>query len=213
MSFDLSVHLPKERLPTPAKWQAAISAKGFPLKLAADFDLTTLHGWLPCEYQGKPGGFECHHSIRSQEELQEMEIPESFPCEILFSTRARVKEEFLSEMIAAAVLAEMTGGVLVEPQSDGRFEGKKAVEWARAQVAMSGGRGVVVSARSKQPSVSHPGPVKLFLGGLFFTGVGVAMFLMEASPVLRVVATAAVLFGLLGFVAFGIAIRDANKKP
>jgi hypothetical protein len=131
MSFDLSVHLATERMPSPQQWQAAITKHGFPLKISRDFDVVALSGSLPCEYQGQPCGFEYYYSILSQEGLQKLGISESFPCQILFSTSARPKEDFLSEIIAAAVLAEMTGGLLVDPQAGSTIEGAKAVEWCR----------------------------------------------------------------------------------
>jgi|GEM_PF-1601898 len=39
MSFDLSVHLATERMPSPRDWQAAITGNAFPLKINSDFDV------------------------------------------------------------------------------------------------------------------------------------------------------------------------------
>ncbi len=130
MSFDLSVHFPTGRMPSPERWQAAIAEREFPLKIDTEFDVAALSGWLPCEYQGKPGGFEYLYSLLGADELRELEIPESFPCQIMFSTHS-AKEEFLSAAVAAAVLAEMTGGLLVDPQEGRIYESTEAIGWAK----------------------------------------------------------------------------------
>lgn len=130
MSFDLTVHFPKERMPSPLQWQAAIAERDFPLKINTDLDIVTLKGVLPCEYQGKPGGFECYYSVLSSDDLRYLEIPESSPCKIMFSAHSP-REEFLSAVIAAAVLAEMTGGLLMDPQEGKTHEGAEAIAWAR----------------------------------------------------------------------------------
>ncbi|MCX6898147.1 MAG: hypothetical protein NT105_05535 [Verrucomicrobia bacterium] len=130
MSFDLTVHFPTERMPSPQQWQAAIADRAFPLKIDTDLDIVTSNGSLPCEYQGKSGGFECYYSVLGADELRDIGIPESAPCEIMFSTHSP-REEFLSAVIAAAVLAEMTGGVLMDPQEGRTYEGAGAIAWAR----------------------------------------------------------------------------------
>lgn len=130
MSFDLSVHFSTERLPSPQQWQTAIAERGFPLKIDTDLDIVTLKGFLPCEYQDKAGGFESLYSILSPDDLRYLEIPETFPSQVLLSAHSP-KEEFLSAVIAAAVLAEMTGGLLMDPQEGKTHEGAEAIAWAR----------------------------------------------------------------------------------
>jgi hypothetical protein len=130
VSFDLTVHFPTVRKPSPQQWQAAIAERGFPLKLDTDRDITALTGSLPCEYQGKAGVFEASYSVLSPDDLRYLELPESSPSQVFFSTRAP-KEEFLSAVIAAAVLAEMTGGLLVDPQEGKTHEDAEAIAWAR----------------------------------------------------------------------------------
>lgn len=131
MSFDLSVHLATARMPKPQEWQTAIARHGFPLKIETAFDACTLSGWLPCEYQGKVGGFEYACAVLDNEELNELDVPHSFPCMISFSASARVREECMSEVIAAAVLAELAGGLLVDPQEGRRHESADAIRWAK----------------------------------------------------------------------------------
>jgi len=58
---------------------------------------------------------------------------------------------------------------------------------------------------------SRPGPVKLFLGGLFMVALGTFMLLCKPPPFATLVALATVAFGLLGFVAC-IKIYLSDKK-
>ena len=199
-------------MPSPQEWQAAITRHGFPLKISTDFDVVALRGLLPCEYHGQPCGFEYHYSICGQEDLRELGIPESLPCQILFFTGTRPKENFLSEIIAAAALAEMTGGVLVDPQEDTTLEGAQAVEWCRRQAQIYLNLNTAPRVRANASSFSRPKPLKLFLYSLFFAGMGVAFLLTEKSLGARLLALAAILFGGLGFVACGLATLEAIKR-
>ena len=131
MSYDLSVHLTTKRMPTPQEWQASIARHGFPLRIDTDFDVTALSGWLPCEYQGKEGGFEYRYAVLDNQELSELEVPQRLPCMISFSASARAREEFLSAVISAAVLAEITEGLVVDPQEGRSHESTLAIRWAK----------------------------------------------------------------------------------
>jgi hypothetical protein len=131
MSYDLSVHLTTKRMPTPQEWQASIARHGFPLRIYTDFDVTALSGWLPCEYQGKKGGFEYSYAVLDNQELSELEVPQRLPCMISFSVSARAREEFLSAVISAAVLAEITEGLVVDPQEGRSHESTLAIRWAK----------------------------------------------------------------------------------
>ena len=55
-------------------------------------------------------------------------------------------------------------------------------------------------AGTAQP-YSRPGPIKLFLGGLFLVALGTFMLLWKPPPFATLVALATVALGLLGFVA------------
>lgn len=61
------------------------------------------------------------------------------------------------------------------------------------------------------PPDARPGPVKLFLGGLFMFSLGTFMLLCKPPPFATLVALATVAFGLLGFVAC-IKVYLSGKK-
>lgn len=122
MSFDLIVHLPTEKIPSPQHWQAAITAHQFPLKMDTNFEIASFSGYLPCEFEGQSAGFEFFYEVA--------DIGESEDGQVTLATHSDLRE-MLSSAIAAAVLAEMSGGVLEDPQEGKLYEGAAAVRWAR----------------------------------------------------------------------------------
>ena len=66
-------------MPSPEHWQAAIAEREFPLKIDTEFDVAALSGWLPCEYQGKPGGFEYLYSLLARTSCANPKYPNRFP--------------------------------------------------------------------------------------------------------------------------------------
>ena len=153
MSYDLSVHLDTKRMPTPQEWQTAIAQHGFQLSIDTDFDVSELSGCLPCVYQGKEGGFEYCYRILDNQELNEREVPQGLPCEIGFSARAGFREEFLSAVISAAVLAEITEGLVVDPQEGRSHESTHAVRWAK-EIESSFNSDQAIPPYENQPSRS-----------------------------------------------------------
>ncbi len=59
--------------------------------------------------------------------------PASFDFSVTFVTHADVRE-FVIFMVAAAVLCQVAGGVLVDPQSGESWSGEEALSWARSEV-------------------------------------------------------------------------------
>ncbi len=57
----------------------------------------------------------------------------------------------------------------------------------------------------------RPGPVKLFLGGLFFVGLGTFMLLCKPPPFATLVAVATLAFGVLGFMV-SVKVYLSGKK-
>ncbi|GAA5165565.1 hypothetical protein [Viridibacterium curvum] len=49
MSQDLSLHLPKDRLPSTRTWNRLLREAGFKFKLPADLEPAEDQGWLPCD--------------------------------------------------------------------------------------------------------------------------------------------------------------------
>jgi hypothetical protein len=122
MSVDLFVQLPAERMPTPQQWQDAITSHGFTLKLDTDFQVESFSGYLPCDLEGKPAGFEYFYELATTNGLPHIKIQLATHSDIT---------EFFGSAIAAAVLTEISGGTLEDPQEGSFFKGAEAIAWVR----------------------------------------------------------------------------------
>ena len=58
MSMEISVLLQRARLPDVRRWQAAIDALGFDVKLDPSMLVDTNSGFVPATFRGRDGGFE-----------------------------------------------------------------------------------------------------------------------------------------------------------
>ena len=121
-------------MPTPVDWQAAIANAGFPVQLDYDFDVDTFTGFLPCRVNGELSGFEYYSSKISVSEASELQVPAKVDFSVAFRTGSRPME-LVSAVAASSALASATDGQLIDPQSDERYWGKRAIEWAEKQIA------------------------------------------------------------------------------
>jgi hypothetical protein len=136
-------------MPSPKQWQAAIEKHGFPLKMDTDFEVTKHSGYLPCEIGGKPAGFEYSLYVKDS--------PEGRHIRVELVTHADLRE-FLGSAIAAAVLAEQSGGTLEDPQEGKTYKGAAAIAYAReAEVEIQ--KELTASNRPASP-ISPPEPTK-----------------------------------------------------
>jgi len=128
MSFDLIVYLQRDRMPTPAAWQDAIAAAGFPVLIDQDFDPDTFAGFLPCKYKGNISGFEYHSGRLSEEDAKELEVGDAD-----FSVTFVVHEghnEMQTALSAASALCVSSNGILVNPQSGEYRRATEVLAWA-----------------------------------------------------------------------------------
>src|SRR5437870_1852808 len=58
MSMELHVLAEDSRLPDARRWQEAINALGFDLKLDSSLSVREQTGFLPCTFKGRQSGFE-----------------------------------------------------------------------------------------------------------------------------------------------------------
>lgn len=130
MSVDLTVYLARAKMPTPVRWAKAIREAGFPADLDADFDVDTFSGFLPCAYDGKPGGFEYFAGQVTDEDRVDLSLPAEYDFSVTFATHSDMRG-FATSVIAAAVLCQLAGGQLSDPQTGEGVAASQALSWAR----------------------------------------------------------------------------------
>jgi len=138
MPYDLNVYLSRHDMPAPAEWRTAIIAVGFPVELDTDFNPDTFRGFLPSPVRGEMSGFEYHSRRIGAEEARKLDIEPTYNFEVSFVVGSRPLE-LMSAVSAASVLASISHGVLVDPQSGEVVTAANAVTWAKAQIAQAGG--------------------------------------------------------------------------
>lgn len=134
MSVDLIVYLRRSAMPAPSAWQRAIAATGLPVELDHDFDPDTFSGFLPCKLRGAVSGFEYFAGRLSPAEAAEVGAPPGSDFSVTLVTHSDLKE-FACSAVAAGVLALVSSGLLVDPQSGESFPAADAVAWATEQFA------------------------------------------------------------------------------
>jgi len=117
----------------PAKWREAIRVAGFLVDIDTDFDVDVFSGFLPCKYEGNLVGFEYCASRLDAKDAHEMGAAGS-DLVVTFTTHADLRE-CASSLAAASVLCQVSGGILIDPQSGESFVGAAAVEWAKRELA------------------------------------------------------------------------------
>lgn len=133
MSVDLNVYLHRASMPNPSDWQEAIRAAGFPVEIDTGFDVDTFTGFLPCKLDSQLSGFEYFASPLDPEEAMELEAPAGADFSVTFVTHANLRE-LAASLAAASVLCQVSGGLLVDPQSGESYSGGDAVTWAKAEL-------------------------------------------------------------------------------
>ena len=135
MSVENIVICSRARMPSPAHWQQAIAAAGFALRIDRAFDPLAFSGRLHCREAGQSCGFEYFCDNLDQEWLQDLriELPAGYDCVVCLATRASY-DDAAASCIAAAVLASITGGVLLEGGEPPLIPSDKALAWAQRAV-------------------------------------------------------------------------------
>jgi hypothetical protein len=134
MSVDLIVYLRRSAMLTPVGWQQAICDAGFPVELDTDIDLATFSGFLPCKLRGVLSGFEYFAGLLSEPGANEVGAAPGSDFSVTLVTHSDLRE-FACAAAAAGVLARVSGGLLVDPQSGESFAASDALEWAAEQFA------------------------------------------------------------------------------
>lgn len=132
MSVDLIVYLRRSAMPTRTAWQRAITEAGFPVEMDTDIDLDTFSGFLPCRLCGTLSGFEYFAGPMSPSEAADVGAPPGSDFSVTLVTHSDLKE-FACSAVAAGTLAQISGGLLVDPQSGESFPAADAMGWAAEQ--------------------------------------------------------------------------------
>lgn len=138
MSVENNVFLRRDKMPTPKSWAAAIREHGFEMEMDTDFDAIKFEGFLPCKYKSIEAGFEYWAEDTSLDELHEEDLlNDDEKTElgdsnflVTFATRSSFRD-YMTSMIASAVLAELSEGYLAVAGEPPFIHGNKAVAWAR----------------------------------------------------------------------------------
>jgi hypothetical protein len=138
MSVDLTVYLARANMPTPDRWARAIHEAGFPAELDADFDVDEHTGFLPCTYDGKPGGFEYYASKLEDEEHRDLGLPAGYDFSVTFATHSDMRG-LATSIVAAAVLCQITSGRLSDQQAGEDVEASRVLSWAREMLEQIAG--------------------------------------------------------------------------
>lgn len=134
MSVDLIVYLRRSAMPTPSAWQKAIASMGMPVELDTDFDPDTFSGFLRCKLRGAVSGFEYFVGPLTPEEAADVGAPSGADFSVTLVTHSDLKELACS-VVAAAALAQVSGGMLVDSESGDSIQAVDVADWAAEQFA------------------------------------------------------------------------------
>ena len=132
MSVENNVFLFSSNIPSPSMWRDAILKAGFEMEMDTDFDMKIFEGFLPCKYQGVDAGFEYYLETLDTEGLSDDELQEinGRDCLITLVTHSDFRE-YMTSMIAAAVLCSISDGLLAEGGEPPFISSLTAIEWAK----------------------------------------------------------------------------------
>ncbi len=132
MSVENVVILNKQKMVSPAEWAAAIKEKEFDMDLDIDFDVFEMEGFLPCKYQNEDAGFEYFFDELDTEELDDNEksVIADRQHAVVLVTHSDYRE-YMTSMIAAGVLCELTDGLMLEGGDMPFILADEAVKWVK----------------------------------------------------------------------------------
>lgn len=135
MSVENNVFMHASKLPTPGAWAQAIKAAHFELEIDPEFSWDEFEGFLPAKYKGRDAGFELYKEDFDLAELSDSERADlgDRPLLVTLITHSDMRE-YISSMIAAAVLCAIADGKLAEGGEPPFIAADAAIEWARGSI-------------------------------------------------------------------------------
>jgi len=131
MSVDHVVFVRDDRLPTLEQWQAALARADSGIVLEKIDDLRAHTGYLPASHRGHDSGFEWYYG--TIDEWFDGDPPEGLGDRqhvATFVTHSDMRE-FVCGMVAGAVLAQVSIGMVYDEDSDELIDAHAALEIAR----------------------------------------------------------------------------------
>ena len=128
------------QIPSAKIWSAAIKRAQFPFALNDSFDTTRQSGFVPSSYGETPSGFEYYcdpvedYLDEVGDDFSETDITklQRYAYAVNFVTHSRFHDGMVAA-IAAGVLTEIAGGLLLDCQTGKFVQPSEAVAWARQQ--------------------------------------------------------------------------------
>jgi len=127
MSVENVILFNRKNIVSPQRWSNRIKELGYLLSIDADFDMEQFVGYLPCKYSDKDSGFEYEFDEIDEEDFYQDELSRIGDRKhmVILTTHSDYYEA-LSSSIAAAVLAELCDGFVLEGGED-MYAGKEAI--------------------------------------------------------------------------------------
>ncbi len=136
MSVEIAVSFASDRLVSPAKWQSAIDAHGFPLQLD-DFEWKGQSGFLPATLGGASTGFELDVLKASEiDQMMGVALPSGHDALVVFRFGGDMNE-CKTAVCAAAVLAEITSGSYHDLDAGVSYPPAEALRQARDTISLT----------------------------------------------------------------------------
>jgi hypothetical protein len=137
VSLDLFVTGNAKTFPSAREWAAAVKREGFDVAIDQTFDTRQSSGFRPCP--NSACGFEYTFGRLSPDDLEDFEIAPRQKSEILkydsiVGLHYKTDADLAVVKAAAAVLAKMTGGFVLEPESGAVLNSSQALAWARNEL-------------------------------------------------------------------------------
>jgi hypothetical protein len=136
MSLEVYVLLKRSRLPSLASWQAGLDGSGLGVKIGGKFNPVEDSGFVPCTYNDSETGFEFFLGSRDDliESYPEMKLKtEAFDTSATFVWSGDLSE-CASALSSAAILTQLSDGLMYDPQEDQVFGGSEAVLQVRQTI-------------------------------------------------------------------------------
>ncbi|UOO88846.1 hypothetical protein LVJ82_15520 [Vitreoscilla massiliensis] len=132
MSVANNVYAMRQSLPTPKQWAAALLEAGFEVVLDSEFVWWEFEGFLPATYQGQEAGFELYVESVDANQLNKRERKhlQGRDTVVTLITHSDMRE-YVSSMLAAAVLCALSDGLLAEGGETPFIAAPDAIDWAR----------------------------------------------------------------------------------
>lgn len=136
MSLDILVIANAAALPSARVWAEAVRREGFNIELDQGFDTQESSGFRPCP--GSDRGFEYSIGPLSDSDIADFDFSprqknQAKTFDSIVGLHYKTEADFEVVRGASAVLAKLTGGMVVEAESGSVMTSMQALAWARGE--------------------------------------------------------------------------------